>query len=355
MSRDLAAEVRLAAPAIRRRLRAWYLAHRRDLPWRRTTDPYAIWISEVMLQQTTVATAGPRFARFLGRFPDVAALAAAPESAVLAEWSGLGYYARARNLRRAAQAIVAAGRFPRTGAALRALPGIGPYTAAAIASIALGEAVAVVDGNVIRVLARLFALHVNPKSPRDVTTVRALADSLVPRAAPGDHNQALMELGATVCTPRSPRCGACPLSSRCGAAAEGAPERYPSPPPRTPPRRIRLAAGLALRGKRLVLVPDRLLVDGHLVVPLVALEPGEDAATALARAWPDLAGRRAASLEPLGTVPHSVLERRYRVELFRVTEGARAGRATVRLVAPERLDQVPHGGLLRKASSKILG
>ncbi len=308
-----------------------------------------------MLQQTTVTTAAPRFARFLARFPDVTALAAAPESEVLAEWSGLGYYARARNLRHAAARIAASGAFPRTSAALRELPGIGPYTAAAIASIAFGEPVAVVDGNVIRVLARLFALAVDPKAPRDVARVQALADALVPRAAPGDHNQALMELGATVCAPRSPRCGVCPLRTVCAAAAEGTPERYPSPPPRTPPRRLRLAAGLALRGGRLVLVPDRHLVDGHLVVPLVALDPGEDAASALNQAWPGLAGRKAASLEPLGRISHSVLERRYRVELFRVTEGPRAGRAAVRLVAPGRLDGVPHGGLLRKASSKIPG
>lgn len=308
-----------------------------------------------MLQQTTVATAVPRFARFLARFPDVAALAAAPESAVLAEWSGLGYYARARNLRRAAASVVAAGGFPGTAAALRRLPGVGPYTAAAVASIAFGEPVAVVDGNVIRVLARLFALRVSPKAPRDVTRVRAVADALLPRAAPGDHNQALMELGATVCAPRSPRCGDCPLRPLCAAAAEGAPERYPAPSSRHAPRRLRLAAGLALRGGRLVLVPDRHLVDGHLVAPLVALEPGEEAAAALTRAWPALAGRKATSLEPLGTITHSVLERRYRVELFRVTEGPRAGPATVRLVAPGRLDGVPHGGLLRKASSKIPG
>jgi A/G-specific adenine glycosylase len=274
---------------------------------------------------------------------------------VLAEWSGLGYYARARNLRRAAASVVSTGGFPRTAEALRSLPGIGAYTAAAVASIAFGEPVAVVDGNVIRVLARLFALPVSPKAPRDVARVRALADALVPRTAPGDHNQALMELGATVCTPRSPRCGACPLRPRCAAAAEGSPDRYPVQPPRLSPRRLRLAAGLALRGGRLVLVPDRHLVGGHLVVPLVALDPGDDAADAVAQAWPGLAGRDAVSLEPLGTVTHSVLERRYRVELFRVTEGARAGRATVRLVAPDRLDDVPHGGLLRKASSKILG
>jgi A/G-specific adenine glycosylase len=245
------------------RLLAWYDAHRRDLPWRRDRDPYRVWLSEVMLQQTRVEVAVPYFERFTARFPDVAALAAADLDEVLALWSGLGYYRRARQLHAAARQVArqvdSFGGFPRTVEGLRALPGIGPYTAAAVASIAFGVPAAVVDGNVERVAARLAALDADPKAAPARRRVAEIAADLLDPARPGDSNQALMELGATVCTPRRPRCALCPLRQAapaaagdpawpgCRAALAGDAESYP------PPRRRRAVE----RQRRLVaLVED---------------------------------------------------------------------------------------------------
>jgi A/G-specific adenine glycosylase len=221
-----------ARPAFRAALLAWYRANRRRLPWRESPSPYATVVSEFMLQQTQVATVLPYFARWMGALPDFAALAAAPEAAVLRLWEGLGYYSRARNLHRLARET--AGRpLPQTAAALRELPGIGPYTASAIASIAFGEPTACVDGNVVRILARLTrdgAAHRDGGSASKA--LAPLAQALVNPAAPGDHNQAMMELGATVCLRRRPLCGACPVRGFCAAARAGDPEAYPRLEPR---------------------------------------------------------------------------------------------------------------------------
>jgi len=217
-------ETRLAAsplpskktPAFRRTLLAWYDQNRRDLPWRKTRDPYRIWLSEIMLQQTRVAALLDHYRAFLERFPNVEALAAASEDAVLAAWSGLGYYRRARMLRECARKIVNGhgGRFPENAEALRALPGIGRYTAAAIASIAFGEPVAVVDGNVERVVGRLSGRNLTPQQEW------GRAQELLSTSRPGDFNQAMMELGATVCLPREPRCLACPVQQWCRTQGE---------------------------------------------------------------------------------------------------------------------------------------
>lgn len=209
---------------------AWYDGAARILPWRVSPaarragirpDPYRVWLSEVMLQQTTVAAVGDRFRRFIRRWPDVTALARADSAEVMAEWAGLGYYARARNLIACARIVAdrQQGRFPRTRDALLALPGIGPYTAAAIAAIAFDEAVTPVDGNVERVVARLFA--VQTPLPRAKAELAALAATLTPPDRPGDHVQAMMDLGATICTPRAPDCAACPLGAFCAARAAG--------------------------------------------------------------------------------------------------------------------------------------
>src|SRR5664279_4349503 len=197
--------------SLRRALLLWYVAYRRDLPWRRDADPYRVWVSEIMLQQTRVAAVLDHYARFLQRLPTVQALAAAREQSVLALWSGLGYYHRARRLHQAAKVIARErdGEFPRTAEAWRELPGIGRYTAAAIASIAFGEPVAVVDGNVERVIERLFGGAEGKESAWQH------AEALLDRARPGDFNQAMMELGATVCTPRAPQCVLCPLYTWC--------------------------------------------------------------------------------------------------------------------------------------------
>ncbi len=228
----------------------WFDAHRRDLPWRHTRDPYAIWLSEVMLQQTQVATVIPYYQRFLARFPDPEALGRAKLPEVLALWSGLGYYARARNLHRAAQ-VVARDGMPRTVAALRELPGIGRYTAAAVGSIAFGERAAVLDGNVARVLARLLALDAPLASlaPR----LRREAETLLDFARPGDFNQAMMELGAVQCVPTRPHCSDCPLLAFCESRRRGLEERIPAPKSRAERSHLELACAAVLRGDAILL------------------------------------------------------------------------------------------------------
>jgi len=221
-----------APELLARDLLTWYRAHARDLPWRRTRDPYAVWISEAMLQQTRVETVVDYWRRFLARFPRVEDLAAASEDEVLALWSGLGYYRRARSLVAAARAIVAehGGRFPRDPAAARALPGVGPYTAGAVLSIAHDLPEALVDGNVERVFGRLLGLELAAGSAELRRRAWEIARELVPRrGGAGEWNQALMELGATTCTPRAPRCPACPLSGRCAAHRTGRAEELPLP------------------------------------------------------------------------------------------------------------------------------
>jgi A/G-specific adenine glycosylase len=211
-------------------LLGWYDRHARDLPWRAPPgaplpDPYRVWLSEVMLQQTTVAAVKPYFARFTQRWPSVEALAAAPDEEVMAAWAGLGYYSRARNLVKAARAVAALGGFPKSEQALRALPGLGDYTAAAVAAIAFGQRAVVVDANVERVVARLFAI--DTPLPQARKAIRAHADAITPAQRAGDFAQAMMDLGATVCTPRDPRCLLCPLAAACAARAAGNPAQIP--------------------------------------------------------------------------------------------------------------------------------
>lgn len=228
----------------RAKLLAWYDGHARDLPWRRTRDAYRVWVSEVMLQQTRVETVVRYYARFLRRFPTVRALARAPEDRVMAAWSGLGYYRRARLLHAGARAVVErhAGRVPVDYAARRALPGIGRYTAGAIGSIAFGREEPVVDGNVARVFARLFGID-TPLGRGDTAARLWLeAERLVRGPRPGDFNQALMELGATVCTRASPQCTACPVRAHCRAHRDGSVARLPIARARSSPRAVKLAA-----------------------------------------------------------------------------------------------------------------
>jgi A/G-specific adenine glycosylase len=246
--------VRGAAPDIgrlRRSLKAWYRRAARDLPWRRTGDPYSVWVSEVMLQQTTVAAVVPYYERFLKAFPDIASLARAQEETLLGLWSGLGYYRRARNLLAAARLIVErhAGRFPRHLDEIESLPGIGRYTAGAIASICFGLPTPAVDGNVARVLKRIYAI--DGDGDRQVWDV---AQRLVPRVGPGDWTQALMELGATLCRPVSPECGICPVSRECLAFTRGATARYGAPRTRPAQRRARAAVAILTRNGRVLFV-----------------------------------------------------------------------------------------------------
>lgn len=318
------------------RLHDWYRAQARDLPWRRTRDLYAIWISEVMLQQTQVATVVPYYERWLARFPRVGDLAAADEAEVLRHWQGLGYYRRARHLHRAAQVIVAEHRgvLPRDRAALARLPGVGAYTVAAVLSIADGQALAVVDGNVRRVLARLLALDAPPDRGAGAAAVQHLADALLWRADPGLHNQALMELGARICSPRAPRCDACPLASVCVAQGEGAPERYPTRSPRrvVPHRRL-VVAVLVSEGRVLLHQrPYEGLLGGLWDLPTVPLSEADGlAAAAQRRALRThlrqdfgLAVRVGPALEP---VPHAFTHLRVTLYPYRCAVAAAAGGA----------------------------
>lgn len=222
---------------VREQLLGWYGQERRSLPWRGEREPYRIWVSEAMLQQTRAGTAAPRYARFLARFPTLRALASAPLEAVLAEWQGLGYYGRARNLHRAAREVAErlGGDLPAGLASLRALPGFGPYMAGAVGSIAFGLRVPAVDGNVLRVLARLLDLALPVDKPPGRALIEKEAEALLPRVRPGDFNQALMDLGARLCLPRSPRCGDCPLEALCAARKAGTVPKRPVKSPKRPP------------------------------------------------------------------------------------------------------------------------
>ena len=241
--------------AFHRNLLRWYRRHHRQLPWRAIRDPYRIWVSEIMLQQTRVETVRPYYARWLRAFPTVRTLARAADDRVLKFWEGLGYYSRARNLHRAARIVVRdhAGKLPSTVEGLRALPGIGRYTAGAIASIAFGERVPVVDGNVARVFARIFAISANVKSPVTMESLWNLAEGLLPDTDAGEFNQALMELGALVCTPTSPQCEICPMRRVCAARARSLVDRLPNRGDKPMTVQLTTRTALVRRGGRILL------------------------------------------------------------------------------------------------------
>jgi A/G-specific adenine glycosylase len=282
-------------------LLAWYDAHARTLPWRTPPgdatppDPYRVWLSEIMLQQTTVAAVGPYFAKFVARWPTIAALAAADEAELMAAWAGLGYYARARNLIACARAVVDrhGGRFPDTEEGLRTLPGLGAYTAAAVAALAFGRRAVVVDANVERVTTRLFALA--EPLPAARPRIRALADMITPDRRAGDFAQAMMDLGSSICTTKKPRCLLCPLAAPCRARAEGDPGAYPvKPAKKAKPHRRGLAYWLeAEDAVLLVRRPDRGLLGGR------RARPGGGCGET-----PDPAPPAAADWRPIGTVEH---------------------------------------------------
>lgn len=269
MDAKLRVDPALIAPA----LLGWYDAHARTLPWRARgqalPDPYHVWLSEVMLQQTTVATVAPRFAEFVARWPDFHALAAADDADLMAAWAGLGYYARARNLLACARAVVAdhGGVLPADEAALRALPGIGDYTAAAITAIAFGKRAVVIDGNVERVIARLAAIATPLPAAKE--PIRLVTDAVTPQAHAGDFAQAMMDLGAMLCRPRAPACALCPLSAMCAAHGEGRPEHYPVKPARAERPQRHGTAFWIERGGAVLLVrrPPRGLLGGMRALP----------------------------------------------------------------------------------------
>lgn len=306
-------------PGIRRDLALWYARERRDLPWRHIKDPYPIWISEVMLQQTRVETVLPRFDQFLRAFPALHHLAEAPEESVLTLWSGLGYYSRARNLRRGAAFIQERhqGVFPRALPEALAIPGVGVYTAAAVLSIAYGLPHAVVDGNVARVLARLFRL--DPPADRSASGLGRLARDLLDPAGPGDHNQAMMELGALVCLPRNPRCPACPLAFACRAHLDGVVSRYPRTKLR-PPAVARAVDLLLLRDTRgrLFLERDRWPLLPHLWLPPMAdlCEPPVTLRARFQEGRPGLAARVAwSALREADEFRHTITRHKLRIRV----------------------------------------
>jgi A/G-specific adenine glycosylase len=308
----------LDVSSIRTKLTRWYGRAKRDLPWRRTRDPYAIWISEIMLQQTRVAAVIPYYERFLRRFPDAAALAQAPEEELLAMWSGLGYYSRARNLQRAARQVVELGAFPQDHASLRALAGVGDYTGAALASIAFGLPHAVVDGNVRRVIARLLNdARTNPQE---------LADRLLDRRDPAQWNQAVMELGATICLPREPRCDQCPVAGHCAAHRAGTQGDVPLKRSKPAPVRLERTLLIIRRNGRVLLAPSA-RVKGFWDLP-----------------EPFCAARLGAVL---GEFAHTITHRHYR---FTVQEAK-----TARIPAPcrwyteKKIQEIPLSTVARKA------
>jgi A/G-specific adenine glycosylase len=313
---------------LRHALLDWYEKNQRELPWRRDGDPYRVWVSEIMLQQTRVAAVLDHYARFLRRFPTVQALAAARGPSVLATWSGLGYYHRARRMHQAAKIIVRQrqGEFPRTAEEWSELPGIGRYTAAAVASIAFGEAVAAVDGNVERVLGRVFG--------RDAGRKHAWhhAEELLDRRRPGDFNQAMMELGATICTPRAPQCALCPLNAWC--KSRGAEDQLPQ----TPRKRKQLCYALARRGRAVLLVrrpPTASLMAGMWELPAIPATGCNGSMQVL-------------------RLRHSITDTDYDVRVMATSAGnvLRLG-DEARWLAPRLWERLPLTGLTRKVLRRL--
>ncbi len=334
--------------AVHRLLLAWYRRNARDLPWRRTRDFYPVWVSEIMLQQTRVETVIPYYERFLNRYPNVAALAAAPQAELLEAWAGLGYYRRARHLHAAARQVAADGRFPKTFAALRALPGVGDYTAAAVSSIAFELPHVVVDGNVLRVVSRLL------DDPRDVskTAVRKAFEIVaqswmdpVRKGGRGDFNQALMELGAVVCTPKSPRCSACPLRANCLSFRRGTQSERPVKTKREKLRRVVLSVAVVARGSSLIMrrrPDDEGIMPGFWELPQAEGPPEE-----LTRL-----GLRIA--EKTGEFRHSITVRSFHGSVYPATLQA-AKPADYRWVTAARRSQLPLTTITRKALKAYQG
>lgn len=344
--------------SLRRALLAWYARERRPLPWRESADPYRVWISEAMLQQTRVGTALPYYRRFVERFPTVRALARARPEHVLTAWSGLGYYRRASSLQAAARAIVGkhGGVFPRDRESLTSLPGIGPYTAGAIASIAFGLPEPVVDGNVARVLCRLFGLEGDPTSAGQRRALWSLAGALVPPRGAGEWNQALMELGALVCTPVEARCSACPVGSRCAALRQGRVGELPRRRPR--PKAVPVEAVVIAVGDRDRLLLERRPAAGRMagMWQLPTFEISLPGARGAGRGvlFPRSRPRGLREQETLGVVRHTITHHRIRAVVKR-------GRLAPEATAPpldwhrfEDLEKLPLTGMTRKCLAAIL-
>jgi A/G-specific adenine glycosylase len=336
------------------RLLSWFRSHRRDFPWRRSRNPYRIWVAEIMLQQTRIAAVLPHYRRFLERFPDFKSLARARQIEVLKLWSGLGYYSRARNLHRAAKKIMASHKrkFPRDLEAALDLPGIGRYTAAAVLSIAYDVPLAVLDGNVARVLARLGAVRGDLRAPRQWQELEDTAERLLACDAPSDWNQALMELGETICTPKSPRCSACPISRSCRAYALGITAEVPAPRRKRAPVRMRIAAAILRdpRG-RTILVQDPGAHD-HVLFSRMwqfpAIEVARQPQAELERHLRATLGFESESFEALPEARHGVTFRSITLLPFLARVAQLPKRERTRVIPLERLGRLPVSSATRK-------
>ncbi len=354
-----------ALSRLRKDLLAWFHQFQRDLPWRRTNDPAAIWLSEIMLQQTRVTAAIPYYQRFLERFPTVQSLADAPEEEVLRLWAGLGYYSRARNLQKAAQLIVAkhGGKFPNSEKDALALPGIGSYTAAAILSIAYGQKLAVLDGNVARVLARLGATRGDLRSNGRWPQLQVSANILLDPGSPGDWNQAMMELGATLCTPHSPRCLLCPIAEFCESRKLGLADSIPEKRKKRPSIEITLASLVFVdpKGDTLLLPPPKSLTKSKSHADIGALFSGmwhfptiqvrHDAETELhRRARKMFPALPRVSLLPLKKVRHAVTFRGITLLPFCAHVPKLPRLASAKSIPLDDLSAVPISNLTRKVA-----
>jgi A/G-specific adenine glycosylase len=336
----------------------WYDTNRRDLPWRRSSDPYAIWISEAMLQQTRVETVIPYWERFLEAFPDVESLARANLDDIYAVWTGLGYYSRARNLKHAAKTIVAehGGRLPETTDGLRGLKGIGRYTAGAVASIAFDREEPLVDGNVIRVFTRLLGIREESTAKAVIDQLWLIAGELVRGPRPGDLNQALMELGATLCTPKNPDCPACPVRKRCDARIRGDADQLPIKKKRPKPKPMRAVAAWIERGGKILAVrrPEEGLMAGLWELPGGEIGPRDEAKDRLGEILRNAVGLEIRDAQSVGRIEHVFTHRRLEVEVFRCRadkgEPVRRNQfQSHRWIRPNALLDLAHAGPTRKA------
>jgi len=347
---------------VRKRLLDWYRANKRAMPWRETRDPYAIGISEAMLQQPRVETVIPYWQRFLSRFPDVHALATADLDDVLGAWAGLGYYSRARNLQAAARLIDAnhGGKLPDDPQTLQTLPGIGRYTAGALASIAFDRPEPVLDGNVKRVLTRLLGIREDIGQPAVVERLWKEAGALALGPDPGDLNQALMELGAMVCTPRAPRCENCPVSRSCDAFAEGDAAALPIKARKKSARRVEAVAALVVRrGKALaVRRPSNGLLGDLWDLPGGDLADGEVPRAGLTRALRARVGLEISRASAMGAVEHVFTHRRLTLHVYRVstsTDRIRLdGFSAHKWVSPRAISSLPHASVTAKALDLLM-
>lgn len=328
----------------------WYHIEKRDLPWRQTSDPYRILISEIMLQQTRVDTVIPYYRRFLEAFPSVGDLARAERQAVLKLWEGLGYYSRCRNLHDAAKTIVTQfdGRVPSSYGDITSLKGIGPYTAAAVLSIAFQKKYAVVDGNVIRVLARFYGITDDIRSASVKKTIQNYADSLIPDKNPGDFNQSIMELGATICKPRQPECSACPVSAECIAANTARTKEIPykSSGKKIPHHQIAVGMIVNSRGELLIaLRPDDAMLGGLWEFPGGKKEKDETLEEAVRRELKEELGVDVRVLKKFKTLKHAYSHFKITLHAFwcTIAEGTPEPKSSVELkwVAPAQLDEYP--------------